>query len=202
LNVVFDLGGVLLTCDPPALVSSLFDDPAEQALILDGVFGDPDWVEFDRGAITRRVAVDRAVKRMGVDRHRLNVLFDALPGALVPVQEVVELVRALKTAGNRVFALSNMHPMSLAHLESRYDFFALFEGRVISCEVGLCKPELGIYTRLLESFGLDPNETVFIDDVPANLEAAAQLGIRTIRFTSVETCSAELSNVGCSQTLT
>ncbi len=90
----------------------------------------------------------------------------------------------------------------LESANTRFSFFSLFEGRVISCEVGLCKPELGIYTRLLERFGLDPNETVFIDHAPANLEAAAQLGIGTIRFTSVETCSAELSSVGCSQTLT
>ena len=84
MNVVFDLGGVLLICDPPALVSSLFYEPVERVLILDGVFGDADWVAFDRGTITRRVVVDHAVERTGIDRHRLEMLFDALPGALVP----------------------------------------------------------------------------------------------------------------------
>ena len=50
MNVVFDLGGVLLTWDPPAIVSSLFGDSDTQQLVLDQVFRQPDWLDLDRGA--------------------------------------------------------------------------------------------------------------------------------------------------------
>jgi FMN phosphatase YigB (HAD superfamily) len=97
LDVIFDLGGVLLTWDPPAMLSSVFEDPHERARVLDRLFGDPDWIELDRGTL--------------------------------PVPAAIELVRALRAAGNRLFVLSNMHRASVAHLEAAYDLFALFDGR-------------------------------------------------------------------------
>jgi len=196
LNVVFDLGGVVLTCSPADLVSSVFDDPKTRTAVLEGVFGDPDWMDFDRGTLPRELAIVRAAERTGIEMQAIEELFDALPGALLPVPDVVELVRALKASGNRLYVLSNMHRGSLAHLETTYDFLALFEGRVVSCEVGFCKPEPAIYRWLLDRFALDPCETVLIDDVEANLTAAAAHGIRTIRFRGVEQCRSQLIALG------
>ena len=51
-------------------------------------------------------------------------------------------------------------------------------GEVVSCEEGVVKPEPEIYRRLLGRYGLDPAQTLFIDDRPANIAAAAALGIR------------------------
>ena len=50
--------------------------------------------------------------------------------------------------------------------------------RLVSCEEGVVKPEPEIYRRLLGRYGLDPAQTLFIDDRPANIAAAAALGIR------------------------
>ena len=197
MNVVFDIGGVLVTCSPPDLVSSLFDAPAVQKAVLEGVFGDPDWREFDRGALAPETAIARAVRRTGLAPGEVKRLFDALPGALVPVPAVLALVRELREAGHRLFVLSNMHRGSLAHLDAAHDIFALFDGRVVSCEVGLCKPEPEIYTWLLDTYALAPDDTVLIDDVEANLAAARAQGIRTIRFEDAAQCRTELVALGC-----
>ena len=50
--------------------------------------------------------------------------------------------------------------------------------QLVSCEEGVVKPEPEIYRRLLGRYGLDPAQTLFIDDRPANIAAAAALGIR------------------------
>jgi HAD superfamily hydrolase (TIGR01509 family) len=113
------------------------------------------------------------------------------------VPETVALVEAVRAAGHPLFVLSNLHRASLAHLESSYDFFSLFDGRIVSCEVGVCKPEAAIYRRLLETFRLDPAATVFIDDMPVNLDAAALHGMRTIRFEGAVACGASLRALGC-----
>ncbi len=197
MDVVFDLGGVLLTWDPPAILSSVFADPRDRALVLDRLFGDPDWVELDRGTLPVARAIERAARRTGINAGRLRTLFDVMPSWLVPVPAALELVRAVRAAGNRLFVLSNMQRATLAHLETAYDLFALFDGRVVSCEVGECKPEAAIYRRLLDTFALDPGATVFIDDHQANLDAAAAFGIATIRFEGVEACRAELKALGC-----
>ena len=67
MNVVFDLGGVVLSWDPAAVVSSLFADQQTRALVLDRVFRDADWVELDRGTLPLALAIERAVAE---NRHR------------------------------------------------------------------------------------------------------------------------------------
>ena len=197
MNAVFDLGGVVLTWDPRAIVSSVFDDPAVRALVLERVFGDPEWVKLDRGTVSRGCAIERAAQRTGIDVTTVEQLFNAMLRSLVPVPDVLDLIEALRSAGNRLFVLSNFQRASLAYVEATYDIFALFDGRVVSCEVGACKPEPAIYRHLLTAFALDPAVTVFIDDVQANLDAAAAHGIRTVRFTTVHACRAALIALGC-----
>jgi putative hydrolase of the HAD superfamily len=197
VNVVFDLGDVLITCSTDELVAGLFADDDTRAQLHEAVFAHPDWVEFDRGTLSRERAAERAAQRTGLDVRALDELFDALPYALVPDPDVLELARALKGAGNRLFVLSNMHRLSLDHLEEAYDLFALFEARVVSCEVGFCKPEPMIYRELIENFALVPGETVLIDDLEVNLVAAAAQGLRTIQFRGVDQCRTELTAMGC-----
>ncbi|MDE6046168.1 MAG: HAD family phosphatase, partial [Alistipes sp.] len=94
-----------------------------------------------------------------------------------PVRPTEALVRDLKAAGYRLYVLSNMSREFIAFLR-RFPVYGLFDGEVVSCEEGSVKPERRIYEILLERYGLDPSETLFIDDRPANIAAAAQLGIR------------------------
>ena len=60
-------------------------------------------------------------------------------------------------------------------LQRRFPVYGLFDGEVVSCEEGVVKPEPEIYRRLLGRYGLDPAQTLFIDDRPANIAAAAAL---------------------------
>ena len=60
--------------------------------------------------------------------------------------------------------------------------FQHFEGEIISCEVHLIKPEKEIYQLLLDTYNLEPEQTMFIDDRVENVEAAATLGIIPFHF--------------------
>jgi len=119
-----------------------------------------------------------------------------VPGELVVVTETVELMHRLNSAGHRLYCLSNMAFASIEHLETAYDFWALFAGKVISCRLNLCKPEPAIYEYLLKTYDLIAESTIFIDDVETNLTAAAQLGIQTIKFESSTQCERELRRLG------
>ncbi len=85
-----------------------------------------------------------------------------------------------------------MHVASIEHLESTYGFWGIFEGGLISCRIHLIKPEPAMYKALLGTYGLDGAQTVFIDDTEVNLTAAAQFGIRTVRFDHASQCEAQL----------
>jgi HAD superfamily hydrolase (TIGR01509 family) len=58
----------------------------------------------------------------------------------------------------------------------------LFDGLVISGEVGMVKPNADIYRYLLDTYKLDPAECIFIDDRDDNIEAGEKLGIKGYLF--------------------
>ena len=192
MNLVFDLGGVVVRWDPEAIIAGVFHDETTKAKVRQGVFEHPDWLELDRGTLGREQAIERAAQRTGIAPSEIKRLLHAVPPSLVVFPDTVELLYRLKRKGHPLYCLSNMHFASIEYLERQHSFWEVFQGRVISCRLNLCKPEAGIYDHLLRSFALKPAETLFVDDVQKNLDAAAKLGIRTLRFENAAQCEREL----------
>jgi putative hydrolase of the HAD superfamily len=198
LNLIFDLGGVVVRWEPDAIIASVFDDEALQAKVRDGVFAHPDWLELDRGTLDREDAIRRAAQRIGMTEADIRRLLLAVPPSLVPIPETVELLYRLKARGYRLYCLSNMHVASIEHLEREQKFFEVFTGKVISCRLKLCKPEPAIYQEALKVNGLQAKDSVFIDDVEVNIAAAAKVGLHTILFKNAAQCASELRALGVS----
>lgn len=196
MNLVFDLGGVVVRWDPEAIIAGVFKDEKDRARVRDAVFSHPDWLELDRGTLGRDDAIKRAAQRTGMPAADITRLLQAVPPSLVVFPDTVALLRRLKGKGYPLYCLSNMHFASIEYLERKETFWDVFNGRVISCRLQLCKPEAGIYEHLLRTFGLEPAQTIFIDDVQKNLDAAAKLGIRTLRFENAAQCERELQSLG------
>lgn len=196
MNIVFDLGGVVLTWEPETIISNLFAAPEMQAQVRAEIFGHADWDELDRGTLPRQQAIHRAAARTGLMVSAVAELMHQVPLALEVIPDTVDLLYRLKARGHHLFYLSNMHVASIEHLERTYTFWDMFEGGVISCRIHLIKPESAIYAALLDTYGLDGAATVFIDDTEVNLAAAAQLGIRTIHFEHSGQCEAQLRALG------
>jgi putative hydrolase of the HAD superfamily len=197
MNIVFDLGGVVVRWEPDAIVASVFDDPDERRLARAEIIGHPDWLELDRGTLEYDVAVKRAAARTGLTEDAVDELLSRVPASLVVIPETVELMRRLKARGHSLFCLSNMQHASIEYIERTYTFWDLLSGGVISCRTRLCKPEREIYEHLLVEHGLHAADTIFIDDVEANVFAARQLGIGGIRFENAQQCERELRELGC-----
>ena len=196
MNLIFDLGGVVVRWDPAAIMASVFEDEDRRAKVRDGVFGHPDWVELDRGTLDREEAIRRAAQRTGMPPAEIRRLLLAVPPSLTPIPETVELLYRLKARGYPLYCLSNMHSASIEHLEREQQFFEVFTGKVISCRLNLCKPEPAIYEHALKANRLDARTTVFIDDVDVNIAAAAKTGMRTIQFLDAAQCERELRGLG------
>jgi putative hydrolase of the HAD superfamily len=196
LNLVFDLGGVVVRWEPEAIIAGVFSDPDTRARAKAGVFEHADWLELDRGTLGREEAITRAAQRTGISTDAVKRLLHAVPPSLVVFPDTVELLYRLKRNGYPLYCLSNMHLASIEYLESQHSFWEVFAGRVISCRLQLCKPERGIYEHLLKTYALEARQTVFIDDVQKNLDAAASIGIRTIRFENAAQCERELARLG------
>ncbi len=107
------------------------------------------------------------------------------------------MIRSVSETDKRLYVLSNMHLASIDYLERQHDIWAMFDAAVISSRINLVKPEFAIYQYLLSTHDLVAGETVFIDDMPENLHAAATLGINTIRFENAAQCRVALENLRC-----
>lgn len=197
MNIVFDLGGVVVRWEPKALISEVFADLDVRKIVYQEFVGHPDWVELDRGTLTPEDAAARAARRTGLSQHEVLDFLWRVPAALVAIPDTVELLYRLRSRGHFLYCLSNMHLASIEHLEKAYTFWEVFSGKVISCRLNLCKPEPEIYSHLLQTYQLKTTKTVFIDDVDVNLTAARRFGIQTIRFESACQCASQLATLGC-----
>jgi HAD superfamily hydrolase (TIGR01509 family) len=77
-------------------------------------------------------------------------------------------------------------------MEATYDFFRFFPARIYSCEVGASKPNPLIYREALRACKVGAEEALYIDDVPAYVEAAQRLGMSGIAFQSPEQLATDL----------
>ncbi len=197
MNIIFDLGRVVVRWEPDALIAETFADPAVRTVVRRGIIDHPDWLALDRGVLSLHDAITRAAARTGVPADAVSGFMRRVPTALVAIPETVSLLYRLKARGHRMFCLSNMQAASIEHLERAYTFWDVFEGMVISCRIHLLKPEPAIYAHLLEQHGIEGADSVFIDDLEANLAAATGFGIRGIQFEHPAQCEARLAALGC-----
>jgi putative hydrolase of the HAD superfamily len=197
VNIIFDLGGVVVTWDPSEFVKNTVEDKQNQQILQTEMVNHPDWIDLDRGILTEGDAVQRGAIRTGLPEFEIQRLLRAVPPFLTPIPDSLKLVKDLKTNGNKLFVLSNLHIASITYLEKNHSFLDLFDGKVISCRINKVKPEPGIYQHLLDFYKLEIDETVFIDDMEINTKAAADLGMKTITFENPDQCREELEKLEC-----
>lgn len=190
MAVVFDLGGVVFQWKPLTLLQELFphlvsDDVTAKKLasqIFESFNPASDWAQFDLGLIEPDALATKISKRVGISEDDMHVLIAAIPTHLAPLTGTVSLIADLKAAGQTLYYLSNM-PAGYAHyLESTHDFFRHFSDGIFSARVQQIKPQMPIFQNANQRFGVSGKETVFIDDVQHNIDAAHAHGWTGVRF--------------------
>ncbi len=184
-SIVFDLGRVLVGFDPEGYLRSFgFDEDTVQRL-LKVIFG-PRWRFYDRGDYA-------CVGDLGEELARdhpadADLIRQVLRSDWVKIHTLKEDTAAylheLKTRGYGIYLLSNLAKESYEFVRG-YDFFSELDGGVFSYQEHVIKPDEKIYRILLDRYALLPEETLFLDDSPENIEAARRLGIRGIVFTDL-----------------
>jgi putative hydrolase of the HAD superfamily len=107
------------------------------------------------------------------------------------VEPMYQVLRKARAAGIRTCLLSN----SWGNTYPRELFAELFDGVVISGEVGLRKPDPEIFQHALELLGLPPQDCAFIDDIEHNVRAAERLGIVGVHHVDADSTVARLEEL-------
>lgn len=198
-NVVFDVGNVMVRWSPPEIVYRCFALAPESDANLEraqALFRCETWRRLNLGQLTQAEAELTFQADLGLTADETRDVFFHVMDHQEMIEGTLEIARRLRQAGYRVFALTdNVHEI-VAHLKSRHRFWDVFEGAVVSAEIGLMKPDAAIFRHLLQTFGLQPSETVFFDDVQGNIDGARAVGIEARLFTTADKCEQDLRELG------
>lgn len=183
MNVVFDLGKVLIEWDPRHLYRKVFADAAKMEWFLAEVCHGA-WNEeqdrgrsFDAGVVEATARHPAYAAEIALYRDRWS---EMVPGAL---DDSVAILRELQGRGAALYAITNWNGETFRATRARFDFLDLFRDIVVSGDVGLVKPDQAIFHLFASRNGLALGDCLFIDDSPRNVAAARAAGMRVHHFT-------------------
>ncbi len=195
-NLIFDFGGVLVDWNPRYVFRSYFATEEEMEYFLEHICTTEWNTNQDAGypmadATRERVALFPEWKEpIEMYYSRWEVMLHS------DIPETAVFLREAKAAGYGIYGLTNWSSETIGVAYERYPVFAEFDGIVVSGEEKIVKPDPRIYQILLERYGLEPSECIFLDDNQANVDAALALGIHALRFTTIDEVRPQLAELG------
>ncbi len=179
--LIFDIGNVLLRFDfgvAIAKLQPLCTHVAEGPLLapLETVKND-----YEAGRISRAAFLAQAFELLGY-RGSEAAFVQAWEEIFEVNEPMVQWMEQLHATGKPLYLLSNTSDIHVDHMLAVYPFFGRFRDAVYSYRVGCSKPDRAIYALAAKQFGVDPERTLFIDDLAVNIEAARAERFRAIRY--------------------
>lgn len=185
--IIWDLGNVLIDWNPSYLFDTLIEDETRRKQFFNEICT-MDWNENQDAGYPIKQATDELVAKHPDWKEFIEAYYGRWTEMLGgPIEGTVQILRELKKkTAFKHYALTNWsHELFPVALE-RYDFLHWMDGRVVSGEERMRKPDARFYQILLDRYGLQADEVLFIDDNLRNVRAAEALGIKTIPFESPE----------------
>ena len=196
-HLVFDLGNVLIEWNSEKILTYFEPEKEQRQVLRQVIFESGVWHQTDKGELSLKEACEEVLAQLDVSYHSaIKNIFYHWYEVVHVYSDLQERIRLWADQGYRIYILSTTCEI-FYHIEKAglLTIFPLLSGYILSSEVGGVKPEVEIYHKLLKKYGLDPVESVFIDDIQANLDTAAELGFETILSTS------ETENIMAMETL-
>ena len=181
-NIVFDMGQVLLRFVPDYFLERCGVEGEDRGLLKREVYQSLEWARMDRGSLTDEQAAELICRRLPERLHEtVHELIDRWDRPILPVEGMEELIAELKEKGYGIYLLSNASYRQHEYWP-RVPASRCFDGTMVSADVKLVKPQPEIYRLLCDTFSLEPDECVFIDDAINNVEGAFLCGMHPIVF--------------------
>ena len=181
MDIILDMGNVLLEWNKDKILQGV-SDTKEEYLVLDkAIFQSGLWLRLDLGTMTREELVLKVVSMIGrVYQKKVEEVIWNWSSYIDIYREVFPVLSELKKKGHRIFVLSNTSKVFYDLLEEQLSpLKELLDGFVLSCDIKAIKPDLAMFKGILDKYQLDPTNCVFLDDIEDNTIAAEKLGIKS-----------------------
>lgn len=193
--VIWDLGGVLVRTEDytsrDRLAARLGLSREE---LEDLVFSNDSGDRAQLGLISVEQHLENLRQRFSLQRSEMDHFWKDFWGGDRLDAELVAFIRSLR-ARYRTGLLSNAFSDLRHYVTHVWKFADAFDEMVISAEVGLVKPDARIYRLILERLGVAPQEAVFIDDMPRNVEGARAVNLHAVQFVTPQQARGELERL-------
>ncbi len=188
-NVIFDLGGVVIDLDRDRAVRALEGLGLKNADSMLGLYGQKEpffGLETGERPAGEFFDIMRSQMNPGVTDAQITEAFNQFLVEL-PAKRL-EMLRRMRMAGYRIFMLSNTNPVMYhtwidrAFRQEGGSVNDYFDGIVVSFQELTCKPDVNIFKNLMRRYGLNPSETLMLDDSDKNCKAAAEAGAHAFKI--------------------
>lgn len=194
-TIIFDIGNVLVDfCWEEYLYSFHFSNEITERIAKATVLNNA-WNEFDQGAKSEKGLIDGFVANDPDIEPEIRRICENIHDMLRKRDYAIPWIKELKEKGYKVYYLSNFSEKAERECAHTIDFIPYTDGGILSYQEKLIKPDPRIYKLLVERFGLNPGECVFLDDRADNCLAAQKLGFHTVLFTTKENAIEELKKL-------
>lgn len=185
-NIIFDLGGVVIDLQRQRAVEALEKLGVKDASDLLGEYSQHGpFLKLETGEITSSELFDELLPKCK-EGTTCRDISDAFEEFLLDIPvERLRMLEELRKKGYKLYVLSNTNPIMFNHWIDRAfkqdgkTINDYFDGIVASFQEGTCKPDPRIFRNLIKRYGLNPEETVMLDDSQKNLESARSVGLHT-----------------------
>lgn len=193
-TIIFDLGGVLVDFEPERGMRTIGFSEETIAVFNEKIFAKL-WEECDRFPYSDEEIRSLFKSRVPEYSDEVDILWDKLQAVTGTRNYSNEWIKDLKARGYKLYVLSNYGKQSFAINSPIYDFLSDMDGIVVSYEIEKCKPEPEIYLELCKRYGVEPKNSVFIDDRQVNIDGAKKCGYNGIVFENYEQAREELESL-------
>lgn len=185
--IVWDLGNVFINWDPNRLFNQLIIEEEKRSYFLANVCT-MDWNENQDAGYPIQKATEELVAKHPEWKEYIEAYYERWVEMLGgPIEGTVEIFRTLKEKTNlKHYALTNWSHELFPTALKMFDFLHWFDGRVVSGEERMRKPQPEFYKVLFDRYQLQVSDVIFIDDNLRNIQAAQAMGIYSIHFSFPE----------------
>jgi len=190
--LIWDMEGVLMLTDEndiSSTVAKALNAPYEK--VREIYFSNTN-DKVDLGEITMDQFNEYVLDTLQISRDKKHLLEEVFnERAYIDedlLKQIVEMSREYK-----IGLLSNYSNDLRPRIEKEWAIGSVFDEIIISCEVGMIKPDTAIFHLMLDRLDVKADESVFIDDRIKNIDGAKKIGLHTIFFTSREQALEELA---------
>lgn len=195
-TLIFDIGNVLADFKWRDYLDSYHLPEKEDRIVSGSLFLSPKWAEVDRGKYSDEELLASICGDAPGCEELIRRVYAGAAAAVHQNAYAVGLLKELRDLGYRIYILSNYGKTFFEERLSHFEFLNYVDGMVISYQIQSVKPEPEIYEALLSKYQICPEEAVFFDDLPKNLETARRFGINTVLVTGYESIIEGLRSFG------